>query len=340
MKKKTIIALVGVFLVLLAAVLAGTVYKDETIRLIYGSVQAKDVEFTYDIESDGTATITGVKNPKKLRGNVTIPAEIDGYKVKKIEDPVFDVSDKDFITGVTVSEGIESLGAGFFNGAKNLFKVSIPDSVTSIGKYVFSGCKGYVDIEVSDGLTYADGCLVAALTSDEDVRVKDGTRLIGDSIFNDCLKIKSVYIPESVEHIGRLESKKIPSIEQITVAEGNKAYTSEGNCLTDLRSKTVVEGRATSKIPNDPKIATAIGDEAFISCEKLEQIEIPGNIKTVGKSAFVGTNLKSVEIKDGVERIEECAFEDFKGDEVTIPKSVKYIAKDAFPAGTKLVREK
>ena len=135
MKKKVIIALVGVFLVLSAAVIAGTVYRDGTIRLIYGSVQAKDVEFTYDIESDGTATITGVKNPKKLRGNVTIPAEIDGYMVKKTEDPVFDVSKKDFITGVTVSEGIERLGVGFFAGAKNLFKVSIPDSVKSIGEY-------------------------------------------------------------------------------------------------------------------------------------------------------------------------------------------------------------
>ena len=338
MKNKAIIALVGVFLVLLAAVLAGTVYKDGTIRLIYGSVQAKDVEFTYDIESDGTATITGVKNPKKLRGNVTIPAEIDGYKVKKIEDLIFD-ADNDFITGVTVSEGIENLGVGFFYGAKNLFKVSIPDSVKSIGEYAFYRCEHVRDKE-SNGLTYVDGCLVAASTSDEDVRVKDGTRLICDSIFKHCLKIKSVYIPESVEYIGRLEPSRGPFIEQITVAEGNKAYTSEGNCLTDLRSKTVVDGRATSKIPDDPEIAAAIGDEAFVSCEKLEQIEIPGNIKTVGKSAFVGTNLKSVEIKDGVERIEECAFGNFKGDEVIIPKSVKYIAKDAFPFGTKLIRGK
>lgn len=64
--------------------LAGTVYRDETIRLIYGFVQAKDVEFSYTVEIDGTATITGCESFEKLRGNVTIPAEIDGFKVKKM----------------------------------------------------------------------------------------------------------------------------------------------------------------------------------------------------------------------------------------------------------------
>lgn len=69
----------------------------------------------------------------------------------------------------------------------------------------------------------------------------------------------------------------------------------------------------------------------FYNCE-LNEITIPGNVKTIGDHAFASCeNLKKVVVKDGVENIEERAFSDCNNlSEVELPDSLVKIGEDIF----------
>ncbi len=68
-----------------------------------------------------------------------------------------------------------------------------------------------------------------------------------------------------------------------------------------------------------------------MGCSSITSITIPGNVKSIGKSAFEGTGLTSVTIGSGVESIGESAFFGISGiTSITIPGNVKSIGKSAF----------
>lgn len=86
---------------------------------------------------------------------------------------------------------------------------------------------------------------------------------------------------------------------------------------------------------------TDITTGAFMDCQSLKSIVIPGSAEKIGDGAFMGCiSLKSVVIAEGVAKIEEHAFEGCTALEVIdFPKSVESIknidkngtAKGKFP---------
>ncbi len=80
-----------------------------------------------------------------------------------------------------------------------------------------------------------------------------------------------------------------------------------------------------------PNTVVTIDEYAFNACTNLENVNIPDSVKTIGKRAFYGTNLKSVTIPNGVTSIGNEAFSNCKNlEEVQIPSSVKTIGANAF----------
>lgn len=80
-----------------------------------------------------------------------------------------------------------------------------------------------------------------------------------------------------------------------------------------------------------PNTVATIDEYAFNACTNLENVNIPDSVKTIGKRAFYGTNLKSVTIPNGVTSIGNEAFSNCKSlEEVQIPSSVKTIGANAF----------
>ena len=71
----------------------------------------------------------------------------------------------------------------------------------------------------------------------------------------------------------------------IVVEEGNPVYHSDGNCLIETESKTLVAGCNTSVIPDDGSV-TSIGYYAFNGCTGLTSVTIPDGVTSIGGSAF------------------------------------------------------
>ena len=121
---------------------------------------------------------------------------------------------------------------------------------------------------------------------------------IGQAAFQNCKRLLSVRIPNSVVSVGQ-----------------NAFY----NC----------SGLTSVTIPNS---VTSIGEAAFRGCSGLTSITIPNSVTSIGEYVFYNcSGLTSVTIPNSVTFIGLCAFAYCSGlTSVTIPNSVTFIDNHAF----------
>jgi hypothetical protein len=120
-------------------------------------------------------------------------------------------------------------------------------------------------------------------------------------------------------------------LTNIAVESGNSIYHSEGNCLIETASKTLILGCKNSVIPTDGSV-TSIGYAAFSGCSGLTSITIPSGLTSVGNEAFYDcSSLTSITIPDGVINIGEYAFSGCNSlTSITIPNGVINIGNYTF----------
>jgi hypothetical protein len=235
----------------------------------------------------------------------------------------------------------------------NLFYAKTDGEITITGCRINENDEGKIIIPPE-----IDGCPVTAIAPNafalsdiKEVTIPDSVKVIGFSAFsNTCLT--SIEIPASVESIGSsvFYGSRISSI---TVDEKNPVYHSDGNCIIETETRTLVAGCDKSVIPDDGSV-TVIGEGAFDQCifkefvipdgiEKidksafgfcscLEKITIPDSVKTISDLAFKFCgSLKSIVIPDGVESIGAGAFSEcYDLADITIGSGVKDIGENAF----------
>ncbi|MBQ8523741.1 MAG: leucine-rich repeat protein, partial [Clostridia bacterium] len=199
--------------------------------------------FRYTPNSDGTAVITEYVGSSAY---VTVPAEIDGYKITKMQNNVFGKY-KDKLKELTVSEGIEYVD-GCIECVK-LQKVILPESIKTIGTGAFMGC-----------------------TALESITLPEGLKTIGQSAFNES-GLKSIVIPGGTETIGSC-FKDCKSLTSVTYSEG----------CTKTGSRTFEGCTSLSEI-NLPETMKVIGESAFDD-HIAEAIVIPASVKEVKDYAF------------------------------------------------------
>ena len=195
-----------------------------------------------------------------------------------------------------------------FDSCDSLKSVTIPSSVTSIGKMAFYDCRSLMSIAIPDGVTS-----------------------IEESAFYNCYSLTSITIPDGVTSIGESAFYGCASLMSITVSAENPVYHSDGNCLIETASKTLILGSNTSVIPDDGSV-TSIGEMAFAGCYSLTSITIPDSVTSIGEKAFsYCESLASVTIGDGVTSIAGGAFAYCDSlTSITIPDSVTSIGSSAF----------
>lgn len=106
----------------------------------------KDGNFGYYILNDNEVKVTVYSGKEK---NVTIPATVNGTKVKVIERSLFRNAE---IESVTIPEGITEIQDYAFAGCQNLKEVVIPEGVTTIGDNAFWNCKSLEKVTIPSSL--------------------------------------------------------------------------------------------------------------------------------------------------------------------------------------------
>lgn len=143
-----------------------------------------------------------------------------------------------------------------------------------------------LSVEIGDGITTIASCAFYNCRNITNVVIPEGVTTIGDSAFSACDNLKEIYIPSTVARIGTRTFSLNIGLEKITVSENNPVFHSDGNCIIETATKTLLSGCNTSVIPTDGSV-TAIGDWAFSGCKKLSSIVIPDCITSIGENPFV-----------------------------------------------------
>ena len=204
------------------------------------------------------------------------------------------------------SEGnclIEKSSKTLILGCKNSI---IPNGVKSIRRYAFSEATGLTSLALPDSVTS-----------------------IEEDVFSGCTNLASLTIGSGMTSIKPADFKACTGLTSITIASGNATYRSEGNCIIEKSSNTLIFGCKNSKIPSS---VTSIGECAFDGCSGLTGITIPSSVTSIGERAFQEcTGLTSISIPGSVISVGDYAFQNCSGlTSITIPDSVTSIEDDAF----------
>lgn len=202
----------------------------------------------------------------------------------------------------------------------------IPDYVTKLDEYCFAYCKLLDNITIPKSVTEIQSYAFEKCTSLKNVVFEDGLKVICDNAFKDCTSLQSIRLPASFESATGGAFYGCKNLTELCVDDSNPLYTSIENCIIEKANNTVIIGCAESVIPDG---TTAIGEKAFVGVQ-IKTINIPDTIEKIGKFAFSESTLETVYLHDGLS-IDESAFMKCKNlSSVRLPSDLKNISKNMF----------
>ncbi len=229
----------------------------------------------------------------------------------------------------------------------------VPDEVHTIGEGAFKACVSLKKIVLPSGLTdIRDGAFKGCRKLRE-IRIPAGVSSIGSYAFHRCHELKSISLPASVKELGdcvflycdSLTHAEIPGVEhlgkQVFV---NDVLLRELEISPNLREEDICDVftgciRITDfSFPDGQRIVIPNAVEAVAG-----KMEIPSIVRAVAVDilrmmeldnrclAKFQTNLKHVEIPEGIEKIGKSSFFDKRGIiSVKFPASLREIDSRAF----------
>lgn len=202
-------------------------------------------------------------------------------------------------------------------------KIVLGDGITQIGNFAFAGCTNLQEIvfpqknlkKIKENVFY--GC-----SSLKEFIVPEGVESLGDSSLYGCSSIEKISFPSTLKEIPCFSNgfEGLPKLKSVVLAEGIEKIA-DGAFCHHKNLKTIIL----------PSTLKEIGEYSF-DYSGFVEITLPSNLRKVTRRAFEGdTNLKYVNLEDGVTIIEEDAFRDCTQLQyISIPESVTDIDALAF----------
>lgn len=292
-----------------------------------------------------------------------------------------------------IPEGVEEIDGFAFFGCSNLKEVNLPTSLKRIWGSVFEGCNSLTSIFIPKNVNYlvngniftwcnnlvsievdkensvydsrddcngivrkADAALVSACKT---TTISDKIKILADDCYAGT-KVRSIYIPQSIDSINSNAFTDCYDIDEIKVAPNNPIVTSSdgSNALLTKDGKTLLVGCHNTIIPNGvekiapyaffgrytkpvlmlPESVKEIGYQAFFDCNALYEVILPHSVREIDERVFTGcSNLRIVQIQSDVDTIWNETFADCHNlSVVSLPEGLKSIHSRAFANCTNL----
>ena len=228
-----------------------------------------------------------------------------------------------YISSVSIGEGITNIPDYTFQGCTSIKTVSVPSTVSKIGKNAFYKCTQLASCTLPDALTEIGESAFFQNTKLTSINIPDGITELKSKTFYRCTSLPTI----SAQNVRTIGS------ECFAVSEG------ENVALTDAYFPAVEEIGAqaffgVSKLENFDGFdnVVSIGNSAFYSCSSLKYAELTDNLTYLGTQAFYNcASLEKIVVPSGISAIPTKAFyKCTKANEVIIADSVTSIASDAF----------
>ncbi|MBE6803815.1 MAG: leucine-rich repeat domain-containing protein [Ruminococcaceae bacterium] len=165
-----------------------------------------------------------------------------------------------------------------------------------------------------------------------EVVVEEGITKISNTAFCYAENLVTVSIPSTLTYISGWAFYVNYALEEINVAEANTAYKSIDGILFTEDEKTLVAYPANKACEEYtiPASVTTIGEMAFTQCAAVDKVIVPDTVTTLAKFAFEYSQIKEVEIGNGVTEYSFKCFAYSRVEKMIIPDSVETISEHAF----------
>ena len=177
-------------------------------------------------------------------------------------------------------------------------------------------------------------------TKIKELVIEDGIEEIGGAAFRNNL-IEELIIPDSVKTIGGGAFSNNNQLRKLTLSKNLTEIAPSSFFGAGIEELVIPEGvtkigaRAFSdctalKTLSLPSTLEKIDGFALQNTKNLQTLEIPGNVKVIGRNAFAFSGLINLTLNEGTEEIGSKAFYYNSILRVVIPKSVKKLDDSAF----------
>lgn len=257
----------------------------EGVEMTFKVISAKDKIVQVGTGDGNTSAVD-----KDYAGTLTIPKEINGYKVDEIASHAFSYCN---FSEIVLPSGLTYIDTEAFYLCESLKSIRIPSSLQNMSVVAFVSCTSVESIVVEEGNEYFDsreGCNAI-------IRKDDKTLIRG------C---KNSFIPSGVERINFAAFQQTPLVGSFVIPEGvtyigQSAFVSATMSSISLPSTLTYIGGLSFQNCNGiesvaiPEGVTYIGNYAFSFCDKLNRVTIPASVTEIGEKAFIGsTQLKTI----------------------------------------------
>ena len=322
------------------------VTQNITLYAKWGEKLPTSISFVVSAEG----VLTEVNGISETNNVVIIPNQVNNIEVKEIKKELF--LNNIYIEKLVIPETVTTLGYRMCYGCTNLKEVNLPDNISVIPDYAFEKCTLLEKINIPQSLiqirndAFAESGIKEFIAPDSFKEIwgyafKDCKNLekvdlnkttsIGDMSFENCTKLSSIVLPNTLVELGTyvfsgctlLNNIKMPSnpIEITNTFIYGSGYYNDAknwengilyvdnylittnNDLLNQQSINVKEGTiviAINAFTNNgknlksivlPEGLKIIGSSAFSSLYSLSQINIPSSVISIGNNAFASTDL-------------------------------------------------
>nr|MCR4925573.1 leucine-rich repeat protein [Clostridiales bacterium] len=318
--------------------------------------------FIVDFDNS-TITLNSINSAS---GSIIIPSVILGYNVTAIGENA--LKNNSAITSVALPSTVKTIGTMAFFSCTKLESVTL-SSVKSIGVKAFANCSSLKNLTLPSTVTFIGSKAFSDCTKISYIEVPSGVAdnytLETTPFYNAVQTLKTSNFIYTIENNIATVKKYIGSLQNVTVPS-----TAFGFAVCGL-ADGCFEDNSTVKSITLPNAVSKIGANAFKGCSSLgslrvagdssgdnmlplalvelgegcfdgtaltsmaiqNQLEFNGYRKTgeVYKGVFADSNIRTVELKDGIYEINEYLFAGCSSlQTVLIPQTVYFIGEGAF----------
>ncbi len=235
---------------------------------------------------------------------------------------------------VIIPNGVKIIGDMAFQSCKNITEIEIPSSVETIEKYAFNICDSLKKINIPGSVKVLKEKTFWQCKELEEVIFEEGVKEIEFGGIQNCIKVKIIKIPSTLEKIDKGAFVGDSGITNFVVDEENNNYCSENGILYN-KDKSVLIRYTTGSIEETftiPNYVKSIEENSFYRANNLKRIVLNNNIKEIpNKAFFYCINLTNVEMTNSVEIIGVLAFARCESlEKIIIPEGVISIENSAF----------
>lgn len=188
----------------------------------------------------------------------------------------------DEINTVVIGSGITGLGKRAFYGFNYVTKVEGGENVVTVADGAFEN-SSLTDAVDESGVFYLANTLYRVSPNYSGAFiVKDGTTRIYNKAFENCTKITSVTMPDSVVTIGEMAFNSCLSLQDVVLSKNIKT-------LPDMAFFSCL----SLKNINLPDGLTSIGSQCFESCSCLAEFHIPATVTQIAEDALLDASIRN-----------------------------------------------